>query len=46
MIFLGAGEKRGLAKEERRSLGALEMPLYGTPKKSVTPYKLPSTTTP
>ena len=45
MMFLGAGEKRGLAKEKRRSLGALQIPLYGTLKKSVIPYKLPSTTT-
>lgn len=42
-------EKRGLAKEKRGRFGvkaALQMPLYGTPKKSVTPYKRPSTTTP
>jgi len=49
MIFLGAGEKRGLGEEKPGFSGikaALQTQLHGTPKKSVAPYKWPVTKTP
>jgi len=46
MIFLGSGEKRGLGKEEWGLSSikvALQTPVCGTPKRSVTPYQWPFT---
>ena len=48
MIFWGAGEKRGLAKEGREYFGvkaALQISFHRIQKKGIVPEKWPSTRT-